>query len=778
MRVVVFIGLPYCGLEEFQTELFDHREALLSQGVLVPQFGKKRSHSRLYMAVSDPDRPDPLRYMRGFAQSDQQDKLRRALRDDLVAARQSHPEASSMVLASSHLATLPNRSELDRLKALLDPVSQDVSIFLTIGEQARLLLRHYDDAVQAGRTRPLADELDLARSGGDWSARALSDWTAAQATPGRFAEVFAIPHWIDHAAVAARWQDAFGAGKVTLLDPSAFRPDATGAVAALAPLLPRPIRWKSRASAATPQPALTDTALARWRRVNQTLHDRLGDRFFAHRKLASSLRPLIDPPGSVTGRHASPGALSPISDHFAKGNAALLSAHPSLDPAILRPEPPLPLWSEQEAPDSFDPAAIIARLDPDLYTLPEDLVRLPARDPAPATAAPSLPAALRDVPDEIAQALAAAHQLKGTPYEPHNRLGSLDETRIDTPFPDEKPPSSNAIIVGCMKNEAPYIVEWVAYHRQIGFDGFLIYTNDCSDGTDAILDRLQTLGYVQHRNNDEWKGQSPQQHALNMSLKEKILRDAAWVAHIDVDEFVNIRVGNGTVADLLAQMPDATNIAMTWRLFGHNGVERLQDDLVIAQFDHAAPRYCPKPHTNWGFKTMTRNLGTYEKLSCHRPTKPVKDRLDALRWYNGSGKVMSAQYHEKGWRSDRANIGYDLVQLNHYALRSAEAFLVKRQRGRALHVDRSIGLSYWMRMDWNSHPDMTIKRNIPRVRAEMDRMFQDAELRRLQEEALAWHRAKIAELHALPEFAELYKQVMDIRLSEIERVAVSLALEK
>ncbi|MGB8813172.1 MAG: glycosyltransferase family 2 protein, partial [Paracoccaceae bacterium] len=38
-------------------------------------------------------------------------------------------------------------------------------------------------------------------------------------------------------------------------------------------------------------------------------------------------------------------------------------------------------------------------------------------------------------------------------------------------------------IVTTMKNEGPFILEWIAYHRMIGVDDFLIYTNDCSDGT-------------------------------------------------------------------------------------------------------------------------------------------------------------------------------------------------------------------------------------------------------------------------------------------------------
>lgn len=775
MRVLLFIGLPHCGLEDLQTDLFDRQDSLLSHGVLVPRFGKKRSHSRLFMAVSDPDRPDPLRLARGLHSAEAQDRLHRAVRDDLRAAAERHPETPWMVLSCAQLSTLPNRSELERLRALLAPITQDIRILISAEEQARLLLRHYDDAIRNGRTQSLDQELDLARSGGDWFTHAVKAWTPANARPGRFPEIFGIPHWLDFAALAGRWQDVFGKDRVTFVGRSALRPDSRGVIAALAPLTNGEMIWPTASPSRDRD--LTDSALARWRRVNTALQDRHGGTLFLNRKLSGALRPLVTATTTPADAPPTPGALAPLSRHFLASNRDILAAFTTLPPAALDPDPPRPDWHEPAPAQDFDPTAIIDGLYPALFTATDDPEPAPPPAPTPVSA-PALSATLRDVPNEILQALATAHQFKGGPYEPHNRLGSVDETSLGPPFPDQRPPQSNAIIVGCMKNEAPYIVEWVAYHRQVGFDGFLIYTNDCSDGTDAILNRLQELGYVQHRNNDEWKGQSPQQHALNQSLKEPILLDATWVAHIDVDEFVNIRVGNGTVAELLAHVPDATNIAMTWRLFGHNGVERFEDRLVIEQFDRAAPRYCPKPHTNWGFKTMTRNAGAYEKLSCHRPTKPVSARLDDIRWYNGSGKVMSAQYHDKGWRSDRANIGYDLVQLNHYALRSAEAFLVKRQRGRALHVDRSIGLSYWMRMDWNSHPDLTIKRNIPRVQAEMARMFQDAELRRLHDEAMAWHRAKIAELRALPEFDDLYRQVMEIRLSEVERVAVALALEK
>ena len=138
---------------------------------------------------------------------------------------------------------------------------------------------------------------------------------------------------------------------------------------------------------------------------------------------------------------------------------------------------------------------------------------------------------------------------------------------------------------------------------------------------------------------------------------------------------------------------------------------------------------------------------------------------------------MGQNVKEKGWRSEMKTVGYDLIQLNHYALRSAESFLIKRQRGRALHVDRTIGLNYWVRMDWSDNKDVTIQRNLDRMGREMWTLLEDEKLAALHQAGVDWHRAKAAELHEKPEFQELYTGALGTRLTEMERVAYSLALD-
>ena len=146
-----------------------------------------------------------------------------------------------------------------------------------------------------------------------------------------------------------------------------------------------------------------------------------------------------------------------------------------------------------------------------------------------------------------------------------------------------------------------------------------------------------------------------------------------------------------------------------------------------------------------------------------------------MAWLNGSLQDVTGDFAEKGWRSSTGTIGYDVVQLNHYALRSHQSFLIKRQRGRALHVDRTIGLNYWVRHDWNRHIDRTIERHIPRMQAVLAEFLADPELAKLHRQSLEWHRAKAVEIIQADEFRHLSDACRAADLTDAERVAYAVA---
>ncbi len=243
---------------------------------------------------------------------------------------------------------------------------------------------------------------------------------------------------------------------------------------------------------------------------------------------------------------------------------------------------------------------------------------------------------------------------------------------------------------------------------------------------------------------------------------------------MDVDEFINIKIGNGTLPALFAAMeaaaPGANMIALTWRLFGNADIHAYDDRFLIDQFTLAAPEIVRKPHQAWGFKTLFRNIDIYKKLGVHRPKGLRPDLWDQVRWLNGSGTPMPREMFRNGWRSTTETYGYDWVQLNHYAVRSAESFLVKRDRGRVNHIDRDQGLNYWFRMNFNMVEDRSIQRMVPLARAEYDRLLGDPEIAAMHHTAVAAHRAKIAELRARPDQAAFYAELTGLRMQSLSRI--------
>jgi len=325
-------------------------------------------------------------------------------------------------------------------------------------------------------------------------------------------------------------------------------------------------------------------------------------------------------------------------------------------------------------------------------------------------------------------------------------------------------------IVTTMRNEGPFILEWLAYHRSIGINGYVVYTNDCDDGTDRLLDVLADKGFINaHLPNpfSQGKGRNPQRAALADARNQTAIRDADWIVPMDVDEFINIHVGDGQFQTLLDVVPDANLISMTWRLFGNGFVRAYEDRFITEQFTRCAPQKARRPHQAWGFKTAFRDIGIYERLSVHRPKGVVEERRGEINWVDSNGRPMREAVHDSGWRASVHNWGYGLVTLNHYALRSSESYLVKKERGRVNHVDRDQGLAYWFRMNHNVEEDTSIAPKLPGAHAEFDRMMSDPDVNAAHEECVLMHRAKIIRLRSLPEYEGLLEKVESRRMQNL-----------
>ncbi|MGB8815184.1 MAG: glycosyltransferase family 2 protein, partial [Paracoccaceae bacterium] len=157
-----------------------------------------------------------------------------------------------------------------------------------------------------------------------------------------------------------------------------------------------------------------------------------------------------------------------------------------------------------------------------------------------------------------------------------------------------------------VRNEGAFLLEWLAHHRCTGFTDFLVFSNDCTDGTDVMLDRLAAMGWLTHVRNDGPHDAGPQWAALKAADKHPLKAAADWVLFVDIDEFVNVHVGDRTLGALLAALPEATAVPLTWRMFGNAGVVGFEDRPVTEVFTRAAPAVLHWPWRAAMFKTLFR----------------------------------------------------------------------------------------------------------------------------------------------------------------------------
>lgn len=326
-----------------------------------------------------------------------------------------------------------------------------------------------------------------------------------------------------------------------------------------------------------------------------------------------------------------------------------------------------------------------------------------------------------------------------------------------------------------MKNEGPFILEWLAYHRMIGINDFIVFTNDCSDGTDAVLERLDEMGLLRHLPNPSCvSGKDGGHHWAAMAYVNAMprLRRSDWFVNFDVDEFICIKTGKGRMVDLFDACDGADFISMNQMNFGCAGLENYDTDTgLLAQFDRAiAPT---NAIYGWdrvrGVKTMTRGNAGFDRIANHS----CEVSRDDLAWVNGSGDPIPPDLYKGTLKSTKgAHSGSDLVQLNHYALRSMENFLVKTERGdanRAVDDEVKYWRQYWNQYDDNLVQDTTIQTWVADVQDAIADMLKDEKLAQLHAASVQWHRDKIAALRKVEPQQTILKQIKQLHARKLER---------
>ncbi|MEQ9694556.1 glycosyltransferase family 2 protein [Shimia sp. SDUM112013] len=292
-------------------------------------------------------------------------------------------------------------------------------------------------------------------------------------------------------------------------------------------------------------------------------------------------------------------------------------------------------------------------------------------------------------------------------------------------------------VVTTMKDEGAYIPDWVAHYKTLGATDIVVFTNDVNDQTDHILRRLTAMGEVHHRFNRVMR-RGPHKSALMWAEYEPAVRDADWLLVVDVDEYLQIKTGDGTFQALIEANATADAISFPWRIFGNAGIQGIARDPVPKLFTRAQPAV-GAPGEHRFFKTLHRNDRTkFARMGVHRPF--LAEDHPPINWVLPDGTPI-LQDDMPGALFVRDHYGYEAAQLNHYALRSVDAFLNKKARGRANHQNGTIELGYWQKFNKNHEEDTSLAENFFAADAYRERMFADDPLlRRGFEKSVVWAR--------------------------------------
>lgn len=293
-----------------------------------------------------------------------------------------------------------------------------------------------------------------------------------------------------------------------------------------------------------------------------------------------------------------------------------------------------------------------------------------------------------------------------------------------------------------MRNEGIFVLEWLAYHAGLGFDRIIIVTNDCTDGSDALLDRLEAMGVVTHIRQTVPAGQAPQDTGMDHVLR--LCRDAglSHVLHIDSDEFLLLEEGD--LPALLERTQNADVVPLSWRAFGDSGLtEWTPGALVLSENTRAEP--APEPGVT-KFKCLFRTA-SFASATDHNPREPLVDN-PVVQTPDGVTLSNRSLYQKKSSRFRPADVaaGARSARINHYAVRSEDVFLMKNPRGdgqgKTGETKYHLGSNWHRLCNRNDVEDFSMAPHIPAVTARLADWRLDAELSRLEAACQDWFSAE------------------------------------
>ena len=215
-------------------------------------------------------------------------------------------------------------------------------------------------------------------------------------------------------------------------------------------------------------------------------------------------------------------------------------------------------------------------------------------------------------------------------------------------------------ITAIMKNEGPYLKEWLDYHILVGVEKFYLYDNESTDNTTEVLKPYIDKGIVDYT---YWPGKIQQMHTYKDSISKHAM-ETRWMGIIDLDEFI-VPVQHKTITDYLKTLPsNFAELVVGWIIYGSSGHKTKQEGLLLENYKKHADK-------SWGIKSIVNPRLVYDTTNPH--THEVAGFI-----IDENGKKLG-----KIIQTEKRNITTNKIRVNHYVTKSFDEYYARTKRGSA-----------------------------------------------------------------------------------------------
>ena len=249
------------------------------------------------------------------------------------------------------------------------------------------------------------------------------------------------------------------------------------------------------------------------------------------------------------------------------------------------------------------------------------------------------------------------------------------------------------------RDEAPYLREWIEFHRLVGVERFYLYDNNSVDDHREQLAPYVDEGIVVPHDWPLSPGQlQAYEHALGAYREE-----SRWIAFLDLDEFL-FSPEKRPLPEVLAGYERWPALGANWAVFGASGHETKPPGLVIESYVWRCRQ------SQDGNRMIKSIVDPRRAVECRDPHH-FRYLDDALAVDENEQPIRYARTPSGSWRH---------IRVNHYFTKSEQEFRAKLAKGKADKAEgREPALRNLRRIVDSLHleKDETILSYLPALRA-------------------------------------------------------------